>query len=604
VTAIRFYKSPGETGTHVGRIWSQSGTQLASTTFSGETASGWQQQSLSTPFTLQPGTTYTISVNANSMFVDTSGGLASAVSSGPLHSVADGKNGVYASAAGSFPTQTYASSNYFVDLVGTPGGTSVSPTVVSQSPSDGATGVAASTPVRATFSEALDASTVTTSNFTLTGPSGAVAGTVAYDAGTHTATLTPGAALTAGASYTARLTTGIRAADGTPLANAVSWSFTVASATALTVTQTAPSDGATGVAGSVAPRATFSRALDPTTVTSSSFTLTGPGGAVTGTVAYDSGTTSASFTPSASLDPGTYTARLAASVAATDGTTLGSAVSWSFTVSATPSLTVTGSTPASGATNVPRNTTVTATFSAPLDPTTVTTSTVVLKDSGGNAVAASVSYDDPSRTITLTPTSTLSASATYTVDVTTGVKGSDGTALGADDTWTFTTDPCPCSLFSSSDGPSSTGNPTSDGRDGSGPFTYELGVKITVDRPVQLTAIRFWKDSAETGSHTGNVWSSSGTLLGSVSFSGESGSGWQQATLSSPVSLQPGNTYVVSVGINASFGVTVGGLGSAISSGPLHTVADGSNGVFATSAGSFPSQTYSSSDYFVDAVVQ
>jgi hypothetical protein len=66
VTAIRYWKASGDSGTHVGRIWSSTGTQLASVTFSGETASGWQQQALGTALQIQPGTTYVVSVNVAS----------------------------------------------------------------------------------------------------------------------------------------------------------------------------------------------------------------------------------------------------------------------------------------------------------------------------------------------------------------------------------------------------------------------------------------------------------------------------------------------------------------------------------------------------------
>ena len=60
LTAVRFYKSPGETGTHVGRVWSSAGTQLAQVTYAGETASGWQQQALASPITLTAGQTYVV----------------------------------------------------------------------------------------------------------------------------------------------------------------------------------------------------------------------------------------------------------------------------------------------------------------------------------------------------------------------------------------------------------------------------------------------------------------------------------------------------------------------------------------------------------------
>ena len=54
ITGIRFYKGTGNTGTHVGHLWSSNGTLLASATFSGETASGWQQVLFTTPVTIPP----------------------------------------------------------------------------------------------------------------------------------------------------------------------------------------------------------------------------------------------------------------------------------------------------------------------------------------------------------------------------------------------------------------------------------------------------------------------------------------------------------------------------------------------------------------------
>ena len=46
ITGVRFYKGAGNTGTHVGNLWTSAGTLLASGTFTGETASGWQQVDL------------------------------------------------------------------------------------------------------------------------------------------------------------------------------------------------------------------------------------------------------------------------------------------------------------------------------------------------------------------------------------------------------------------------------------------------------------------------------------------------------------------------------------------------------------------------------
>src|SRR5204862_596932 len=120
------------------------------------------------------------------------------------------------------------------------------PTVTGQTPADASTGVAITAAPTATFSRAMDATTITTSSFTLTPAGGSpVTATVAYS-GT-TATLTPSAPLANNTSTTATLSTAVKAADGVALASAVSWSFTTVNA-APTVTARTPAVGATGVA--------------------------------------------------------------------------------------------------------------------------------------------------------------------------------------------------------------------------------------------------------------------------------------------------------------------------------------------------------------------
>ncbi|MBR8841028.1 MAG: DUF4082 domain-containing protein, partial [Stigonema ocellatum SAG 48.90 = DSM 106950] len=116
ITAIRYWKSASETGSHVGRIWSSTGSILATVNFTNETASGWQQQTLSTPLNIVANTTYVVSVNTNSYFAQDSNVLATSVVNGDLSTVADGKNGVYGNAS-TFPTSSYQNSNYFRDIV-------------------------------------------------------------------------------------------------------------------------------------------------------------------------------------------------------------------------------------------------------------------------------------------------------------------------------------------------------------------------------------------------------------------------------------------------------------------------------------------------------
>lgn len=116
ISAVRFWKAPSETGTHVGKIWSATGTLLASTTFTNETTSGWQQQALDTPLIIQADTTYVVSVNVNTHYVATYDGLGTSIINGDLNSVADGKNGVFNFTPGAFPTGSYQNTNYFRDI--------------------------------------------------------------------------------------------------------------------------------------------------------------------------------------------------------------------------------------------------------------------------------------------------------------------------------------------------------------------------------------------------------------------------------------------------------------------------------------------------------
>ena len=116
ITAIRFYKAPNESGTHTGRIWNASGQQLASVVFSGETASGWQEQALATRLAITANTEYMVTVNTgNTYYSNTDGGLNSQITSGDLRTIV-GDNGRYGP-AGTYPTNSWQNSNYFRDVV-------------------------------------------------------------------------------------------------------------------------------------------------------------------------------------------------------------------------------------------------------------------------------------------------------------------------------------------------------------------------------------------------------------------------------------------------------------------------------------------------------
>ncbi|MBL1262769.1 N,N-dimethylformamidase beta subunit family domain-containing protein, partial [Methylomicrobium sp. RS1] len=234
ICGIRFYKGSANTGTHTGKLWSSTGTLLASAPFQNETASGWQQVRFASPVAITANTTYVASYVAPvGRYAADTNFFTAAVTSGPLTALSNaeaGGNGVYRYGSGGFPNSTFQSTNYWVDVLFTTstGPDATAPTVTSRSPSADATGVATGTAVTATFSEAMDPATLTSSTFQLqAGSNPPVSATVSYAA--NTATLTPASALAANTAYTATVkggSTGVKDLAGNPLAADATWSFT------------------------------------------------------------------------------------------------------------------------------------------------------------------------------------------------------------------------------------------------------------------------------------------------------------------------------------------------------------------------------------------
>ena len=82
--------------------------------------------------------------------------------------------------------------------------------------------------------------------------------------------------------------------------------------------------------------------------------------------------------------------------------------------------------------------------------------------------------------------------------------------------------------------------------DSGDPNSVELGVKFKADTFGVVTGVRFYKAAGNTGTHIGTLWAADGTKLATVTFAGETSSGWQQALFSTPVPVLAGATYVVS----------------------------------------------------------
>src|SRR5262249_22701172 len=151
VTGVRFYKQVDNTGSHTGTLWSSTGTQLATGTFTNESASGWQELVFPSAVAINANTTYVVSYHTDAgHYALTSSGLSSAVTNGPLTAQASG--GVFAYGSGNvFPSNSFQASNYWVDVVYSQTTQPTPPTVTSVTPGSGATGVAVSAAPTATF---------------------------------------------------------------------------------------------------------------------------------------------------------------------------------------------------------------------------------------------------------------------------------------------------------------------------------------------------------------------------------------------------------------------------------------------------------------------
>jgi len=262
--------------------------------------------------------------------------------------------------------------------------------------------------------------------------------------------------------------------------------------------------------------------------------------------------------------------------------------------------TVVATAPAANATGVATDSPVIATFGEPVDTANLTFT--LRDDTAGANVGGSWAYDANTRTATFTPSAALPTAHTFTARVN-GARDAAGNAMGAAHAWSFATVAGGVlSFWTPATVPAVTA-----ANDGA---AIEVGTKFRVDAPGLVVGVRFYKGAGNGGSHVGSVWRSDGALLGQVTFTNESGTGWQQANFTSPVAVAPGTTYVVSYyapqgryAVNGGYFSTQG-----VDNGVIHALAngvDGGNGVYRYgSGGGFPTGSFNAGNYWVDIAFQ
>ena len=689
IVGLRFYKSPLNTGPHVGTLWSDAGTQLATATFTGESGSGWQQVLFDTAVPVSANTSYIASYLApvGHYASDANYFANSGVDNPPLHALmngVDGGNAVFAySSTTSFPNQSFQSANYWVDVIyagtesysiagniGGPGGPGA--TVILSGASATTTTADASgnysfgglengtytvTPVSGIYTFGPSSQSVTLNNghvlnvnftsgygisgnirgpggtgaaVTLTGPSSAT--TIADGSGNYSFVGLPNGTYTISANNTGYVFTPASQAATLNGASAGGLNFT-------SVAQTYTLSG--NIGGPGGPGATVSLAGSSTAATtadgSGNYSFTG---LLNGSYRVAPSNTGYTFTPASQAvtissgsatanfisAPLTYTisgiisgpggagATVNLTGSSTATTTADGSGNYSFAGLLNGSYTVTPTNigyafgPASQAVTISSGS-ATANFTS-----TLLTYTISGAISGPGGAGATVNL-----TGTFAATTTADGSGNYSFSgllngsysitpVNTGyvftpvsqivvVNSSNFTGLN------FTTvNGCPtCNTI----WPSAATPTTADSGDAT---ATELGVKFRADSDGYITGLQFYKATTNTGTHVGHLWTSTGTLLGSATFTNEGVTGWQQVLFAAPIPVTANTTYVASYFApaghyagDASFFATTG-----VDNPPLHALADGidgADGVYLYSpTGGFPTSTLQSTNYWVDVI--
>lgn len=649
INGIRFYKGTNNTGTHVASLWTSTGTLMAQGTFTNETSTGWQTYTFPTPVAIFANTTYVASYHApNGGYAADAGYFTQPDDVWPLHG-SSGSNGVFAYAGSSmFPNQTFNATNYYVDVIyNNNNANTLAPLVTGVSPVPGATRIPFSTPIVASFNKNVVASSIKFS--VVDSSNNSVAGTVSYSSATLAATFTTSSTLAGGTAYTATVS-GATDSSGNVMASPYSWSFTTmscpctiwpASATPATanasdgnaaelgVKFTADVNGyINGVRFYKGSSNTGTHVGDLWSTSGqllASATFTGETASGWQQVSFANPvavTAGATYVASYHTNVGSYSYSSGGLQGAIDNSPLHGLASGSsggngvYVYSSTPAFpsstynatnywvdvvfypqlvdtapTLTAESPAPGAVGTPFAGGITATFSKPVQASTIS---FILKDSSNSAVAGSVSYNSTTSVATFQPNANLAQNATYTATVS-GAADTFGTVM-APVSWSFTTMACPCSMF----------NPSTAPPIGADASAIEVGMKFQSAVSGSITGARFYKGAQNTGSHVANLWSSTGQLLATATFTNETASGWQQVSFSSPVPISANTTYVISYHTNTGYyAATSGYFNTSANSWPLVGLASGANGgngVYTYGSSAFPTNSYNASNYWVDVV--
>jgi hypothetical protein len=617
IVGIKFYKGVGDGGTHTGSLWTSTGELLATATFASESASGWQVVTFSSPIAISAGVTYVASYQSNGHYAATGNYFNSGYANGSLS--APSAAGVYLYGGGNlFPTST-SNANYWVDVLFVSSG---APTAVNDS-----------------FTTSHDTPHITSTSTLLQNDSDpnddplvvvavadGVGGTVSLQ--NNTVTFTPFAGFVGNAAYSYQIS------DGTNPPTSATVNVLVAPSSA-NVSLFSPSDTPASLADP-----------DAASVNLGVRFTASVSGMVTGLKYYKSATDTGTHVGSLWTSAGT----LLADVTFTNETASG----WQFVSFANPIAISAGATyvasylsnghyvstggyfasghtsgvltALSGANGVyayatqsvfPANTynsanywvdvlfTPTGTPVAANDDGFLTTQGTALAIEAGELLAndtdpnadpiaivgvqavsgGTVSYDSQSETVTFTPTTGYVGTASFTYDISDGHSTATGTVE-----LVVLPPASSAGLFAYSDTPANLTDPDTS--------SVNLGVTFTSSQSGTIAGMKFYKGTGDNGTHVGSIWTSTGTLLTTATFTNETASGWQFVTFANPVAISAGTTYVASYLSSGHYASTPGYFSSSHTSGPLTA----SSAVYAYSGSNLFPTNASSANYWVDVI--
>ncbi len=576
IEGIRYYKGASDTGTHTGSLWTSTGTLLATVTFANETTSGWQIATFADPVTITAGTTYVASYQSNGHYASTANYFATSHVSGVLTAPA-GSNGLYAYGSGNlFPNSSYNATNYWVDVIySSEGGGSANHVPVANddsgftTPQNNTLTIAAATLLANDTDSDGDA-------LIITGAGVGVNGTAAYIMNTNSVTFTPTPGYTGPASFTYAISD---RNGGTATATV---SLTILPSNNHPPVAVSDS-GFTTIRGIPLSISAATLLANDTDQDNDTLVITGANGGINGTATFDAQTGAVIFTPTAG-----YTGPASFMYTISDGNGGTASTTVSLNVNAPPNqppvavddngLTVSrDSTLAIPASSLLANDT---------DPDNDTLTITGIVD--GSSVNGTATFNTQTNTVSFTPIAGYTGAASFQYMV------SDGRGGSASATAHLNVTPLTVSLFSPSSTPTSLSDPDN--------VPVNLGVRFVASSDGAITGIKYYKGTNDTGTHTGSLWSSSGTLLATATFTNETSSGWQTVTFNNPIAITAGTTYVASYHSNGHYTSTSDFFNATYTNGPLS--APGSqNGVYAYgNTNLFPNSSYGASNYWVDVM--